>query len=205
MIDRYQVTGPEGVFEPGSNDEVLANKLGLVSPGDMAEVELLLLEQLYEAVLVDDFPRRRLSFKDIRHWHRRWLGNVYPWAGEVRSVNMSKGGFPFAAANLLLGLLTEFEERVLSQSTPCMGMSREMLVSAIARTHVEFIVIHPFREGNGRLSRLLADVMAVQAGFSSLDYSVWDAAKEDYFAAIQQGGPNDYTGMEALVDRALYG
>lgn len=126
-------------------------------------------------------------------------------AGEVRSVNMSKGGFLFAAANLLPGLLRNYEEKVLSQSTPCMGMSRETLVSVIARTHVEFIVIHPFREGNGRLSRLLADVMVVQAGFHSLDYSVWDAAKEDYFAAIQQGGPNDYTGMEALVDRALCG
>ncbi len=49
-------------------------------------------------------------------------------------------------------------------------MSREQVIEAIATVHVELILIHPFREGNGRLSRLLADVMAVQAGFQSLDY-----------------------------------
>jgi cell filamentation protein len=65
------------------------------------------------------------------------------------------------------------------------------------------ILIHPFREGNGRLSRLLADVMAVQAGRGPLDYSCWDADKAAYFAAIQRGMSRDYAPMCKLVSVAL--
>ena len=72
----------------------------------------------------------------------------------------------------------------------------------MAVTHVEFVLIHPFREGNGWLSRLLADVMAVQAVGDPLDYSAWDADKEGYFAAIQAGLSGDYAPMKRLVELA---
>lgn len=68
---------------------------------------------------------------------------------------------------------------------------------------MEFILIHPFREGNGRLSRLLADVMAVQAGQGPLDCSAWDAGKIGYFTAIQAGVAGDYTPMRHYVELAL--
>ena len=119
--------------------------------------------------------------------HCRWLGNVYEWAGEERSVNMSKGVFQFAAAAQIATLLNKFEQDFLEQYTPCTDFTLEQLIEAIAIVHVEFILIHPFRDGNGRLSRLLSDVMAVQAGFQPLDYSCWDANKSAYFSAIEQG------------------
>ena len=75
--------------------------------------------------------------------------------------------------------------------------------AAIAATHMEFILIHPFREGNGRISRVLADVMAVQAGRMPLDYSAWEADKPRYFAAIQRGLSRDYSEMTRLTMLAL--
>lgn len=78
-----------------------------------------------------------------------------------------------------------------------------LLEEAIAVWHVEFILIHPFREGNGRLSRLLADVMAVQSGYGPLDYSAWDANKTAYFAAIQHGLARNYAPMQQWVRSAL--
>ena len=81
-------------------------------------------------------------------------------------------------------------------------MSEDQLAEAIAVVHVELILIHPFREGNGRLSRLLASVMAAQAGRRQLDYTSWDERKADYFAAIQ-AGMTDYEPMKDLVRRAL--
>lgn len=87
--------------------------------------------------------------------------------------------------------------------TPCHGLENDALAEAIAVCHVELILIHPFREGNGRLSRLLADVMAVQAGRGPLDYSGWDADKATYFAAIQRGMGMDYAPMRQLVSAAL--
>jgi len=86
-------------------------------------------------------------------------------------VNLAKDGFHFAAAAQIPRLLEEFERRFLQRFTPCHGLRHEELVNALAVTHVELILIHPFREGNGRLARLLADTMALQAGNDPLDYS----------------------------------
>ena len=72
-------------------------------------------------------------------------------------------------------------------------------------THVELILIHPFCEGNGRLSRMLADVMAVQSGREPLDYSAWEAHKAQYIGAIQQGMLNNYESMKYWVAQALGG
>nr|WP_293371185.1 Fic family protein [Nevskia sp.] len=182
---------------------MLANKLGITDAAEMAEAELLLLEQLYEAVLVAELPLRQLTVADLFSWHRRWLGNVYPFAGLQRGVNASKDGFMFAAAAQVPRLLEEFERDCLARYTPALIGDRTRLVQAIAETHAELILIHPFVEGNGRLARLLADVMAVQAGHEPLDYSDWDARREDYFAAIRAALGRDYSGLQQLVDTAL--
>lgn len=203
MSGRYRVDGVQGADQPGSGGEVLVNRLGLTNADDTAEAELLLLADLYEAVLIDALPDRTLTVDDLFTWHRRWLGNVYDWAGQLRTVNVSKGGFMFANAALLQGLLTTFERDCLRRYTPCRESDDEALGEAIAVCHVELILIHPFREGNGRLARLLADVMAVQAGREPLDYSKWDADKPRYFAAIRAGQGCDYAPMRKLVAQAL--
>ena len=205
MSNRYDAGEAQDAYQPGSGDQVLRNKLGVTDNDEMDAVELLLLEQLYQAVLVEDLPNRCLHVADLKSWHRRWLGNVYDWAGEERSVNMGKGDFPFAAAAQVPRLLSEFERDCLTRFTPCHDLDRGALAEAIAVTHVEFILIHPFREGNGRLSRLLADVMAVQAGREPLDYSAWDADKHAYFKAIHAGMDRNYTPMQALVALACEG
>lgn len=203
MTDRYQTTGAEGEFEPGSNGQVLSNLVGITSADDMDELELQLLSALYNEVLVQNLPDRPLTVADLKHWHRLWLGNVYAWAGQERSVNLGKGGFQFASAGLLSGLLRDFERQCLSRWTPCGNLAPDEVVNAIAVTHVELIVIHPFREGNGRLSRLLADVMAVQAGHEPLDYSSWEQHKTAYIGAIHAGLSGDYGPMEQFVARAI--
>ena len=118
--DRYQAGGTQATWQPGSDERVLLNKLGITDSAEMDEVELHLLLQLYELVLGDQLPVRQLNVADLKEWHRLWLGNVYEWAGQ--------------------GLL---------------------------------------------------------------DYSVWDADKPAYFAAIQRGMARDYAPMRDLVSRAL--
>ena len=205
MTDRYAVHGTQGEFQPGSNDLVLANKLGIQSVEDMDDLELELLQRLYEEVLVKHLPNRVLTVEDLKTWHRRWLGNVFEWAGQERSVNMGKDGFMFAASAQIPRLLADFERSCLARWTPCHDMDTDALVEAIAITHVEFILIHPFREGNGRLSRLLADVMAVQSGRLPLDYSTWNTDRPAYYQAIHQGLQMEYAPMKWLVAQALSG
>ena len=100
---------------------------------------------------------------------------------------MGKGDFQFAAAHLIPKLMQAFETRFLVPMACHTDMDDNALVESLAIIHIEFILIHPFREGNGRLARLLAVIMALQAGRPILDFSWLDKYKTDYFLAIQAG------------------
>lgn len=202
-MSRYHVSSSEGQYEKDSGEQVLANKLGISASDEMDEAELVLLEQLYQSVFEEQFPEEQLSVTLLKNWHRRWLGNIYGWAGQDRTVNINKAGFIFAPSAQLPKLLNELDTKYLAQYTPCNGMDEEQLITAIAITHVELILIHPFREGNGRLSRLLADVMAVQGGYKPLDYQSWEQNKTQYISAIHAGISMDYEPMKHWVSEAL--
>jgi cell filamentation protein len=169
----------------------------------MEALELHLLGELYGDVLTRRFLDREITVADLKYWHRMWLGNVYSWAGEERSVNLGKEGFQFATARLIPELLRNFELQCLSRWRPGGDSTFEDLAEAIAITHVELILIHPFRDGNGRLARLLADVMAVQAGQDLLDYTEWEKQKSGYVAAIHAGAAGNYAPMTKLVIAAM--
>jgi len=203
MGSRYDASGRESEWQPGSGAQVLRNAQDIVDPAEMDELESVLLEKLYERILGNEFPDRQLAVADIKSWHRQWLGNVYEWAGQERSVNLAKGSFPFAAAAQLPQLLDEFQKTCLARFTPSHDLSGDELVTALSVTHVELVLIHPFREGNGRIARLLSDVMAVQAGHDILDYSRWDESREQYYAAIQHGLAENYDPMEALFKAVI--
>ncbi len=200
---KYAIGSEQDQFEPGSDNKVLKNMLGIASEQDMHEAENSLLLKLYEYLYEPEFAVHSLSFADIQVWHRKWLGNVYRWAGTTRSVNMGKGGFEFAAAQRIPALMAKFESEYLQHYAELANWESEYLIGNLARSHVEFILIHPFREGNGRISRLLMDVMATQAGYGPLDYSLWDQHKDFYFKAIQAGHAGNYQPMERLVRDVL--
>ncbi len=207
--DRYDVSGlPEAQFEPGSNEQVLRNRLGIKSPKDMDDAETRALEKAMVELVGSYGERHRFTTNDIRDIHRRWLGEIYEWAGEYRQVNVSKGEFPFAAAARVPDLMAEFERNVLARHTPCNFKQRTAVTRALAETHVELVLIHPFREGNGRAARILSILMALQAGLPLLNFSpIAEEKKPEYFAAVQAGLDKNYAPMERLfaeiIERSL--
>lgn len=121
------------------------------------------------------------------------------WAGEYRSVNIGKAGFQFAHAPLIPGLMDELECGVLARHTPCNRSDVSTLASALAEVHAELILIHPFREGNGRLARLLALLMALQAGLPPLDFSpLAGTGKRAYITGIHAAMGRNYAPLAAL-------
>lgn len=75
---------------------------------------------------------------------------------------------------------------------------------ALAVVHVELVLVYPFREGNGRVARLLATLMALQAGLPSLDFSsVKDRTRQRYFAAVRAGMGQDYQPMTAVFSEVI--
>ncbi len=204
MPNRYDTSGNlEAQYQPGSNDLVLLNKPGIIDLAEMNDIELVLLKLLTSSVLDNISEDQTINTDDLCEWHRHWLGNVYEWAGQYRSVNIGKGEFQFAAAHLVPKLMQDFNNKFLTIYTPCMGMDEKHLIDALANIHIEYILVHPFREGNGRLSRLLAVVMALQAGQPLLDFSYLDNNKNLYFSAIQEGLDNAEP-MKNLFRQVLY-
>lgn len=200
-MSRYDVHSAEAQMQPGGEEGVLLNTLGLLTKQDIDDAETELLAALYQRVF-DDFPEN-LSVAMLIHWHKQWLGNLYSWAGQLRGVNMSKGNFHFAAAAQIPRLLDDYEQNYFGTFDSLADMDDEDVILFLAQSHVEFILIHPFREGNGRLSRLLMDVLSVKAGFQPLDYELWDKNKEFYFRSIQAGVNGDYRHLERLISDVL--
>lgn len=143
--------------------------------------------------------KHRFMSEDIRFIHRTWLGEIYQWAGQYRQVNLSKPNITFAASIAIPSLMEEFERGPLATYTPCRFDSLEDIVEALAFVHAEFILIHPFREGNGRTGRMLASLMAMQAGLPGLDFSgIRGKNRDRYFAAVRAAWERDYDPMRSV-------
>jgi cell filamentation protein len=100
--------------------------------------------------------------------------------------------------------ITVQEETVLRRETPCAGKSLEATARSITIVQAEFLLIHPFRDGNGRLIRLASTLMALQAGFPPMDYEFEaPAQRERYIAAVRRGYVQDYAPLEMIVREAI--
>lgn len=198
---RYNVSDlSEAQYEPGSNGEVLRNQFGIKSKNKMDDVEAKALARTLNELVRTITDTHRFTAADICNFHKAWLGDIYEWAGVYRQVNISKDDFPFAAAARIPSLMEGFEKDALRRNTPCRFKKRADVVRALSETHVELVLIHPFREGNGRIARLLSTLMALQAGLPLLDFSlIAEQKKVEYFAAVQAGLDNSYKMMEKLL------
>lgn len=205
MTDRYDTSYlPEDQFEPGSNNTVLRNLLGIKDKVELDRIEEARFERLMEGAASRFDSDHRFSALDILWLHNFWLDGVFSWAGAYRTVNIGKGGFMFAAAAHVPELMRQFENDQLARLTPCRFEQIEDVVAALAEVHVELVLIHPFREGNGRIARLLSVLMALQAGLPPLDFTeVQGGRRDEYFAAVQAGMDRDYKPMERVFNGVI--
>ena len=184
---------------PDSQGEILPNLPGLKSSEEiaLAEFEGFLKAEI---VLTEALTKRtRFNVAYILKIHRLALDQVYAFAGKYRDVNMSKGGFPFAASRFLPQTMQAFEEEVL-RKLPNKYESKELLIHDIAVVHGELLVIHPFRDGNGRTARILANLMSRKQGYDALEFGkVGEKEFEFYVAAVQNSAEKDYRQMVAFI------
>ena len=194
---RYKTTYLiEDQYERGSHGKVLKNRFGITRVREMnrreKEEQLCAMDELTELFDRD----HRFTAADICKMHKVWLGSIYEWAGKYRQVKISKGDFSFAFPEQIPKLMAEFEKEALSEFTPCHFKSHNEIAKAIAIVHTELVLIHPFREGNGRVARMLATLMALQAGLPPLDFSYMiSKGKKEYIKAIHAGMERNYKPM----------
>lgn len=169
---------------------MLENKLGLASSAALAEAEERIskrkAKELFDSGLLDTLDAG--TFDALRVIHRRLFEDIYDFAGEMRTVNLAKGGFRFAPVMYLADALRAID--AMPQST----------FDEIIEKYVEMNVAHPFREGNGRSARIWLDCMLKKELGVVVDWSRVD--RERYLLAMERSPIID-TEIKALLKSAL--
>jgi len=129
----------------------------------MDVVEARSLKKTMDSLVRTYEETHRFTVADLCDWHRLWLVDIYDWAGHYRRVNIGKDGFPFAAAAQVPVLMKQLGQDSLRHWPSCTFADRAEVVRALAETHVELVLIHPFRDGNCRLARVLSTLMGNEA------------------------------------------
>ena len=178
---------------------MLPNRLGLT---DLRKVELSEAEGFLRAeiMLYDDLEDATSFDLDyLLQMHGLALGHLYAFAGKLRTVNLSKGGFNFPSAKFLDETMRNFDQLML-RPLPETYLDKDELIRDIALVHGELLFIHPFREGNGRTARLLADMMAQKQGHGKLRWEQVGRVNFDaYINAVQQAALDNRAPMEAII------
>ena len=158
---------------------ILENKLGITSSAKLATQEERLSKkralELFESGMLDKLEPG--TFKTLQVIHKQLFMDIYDFAGKVRSVNIAKGGFRFVPAMYLLDALKQIER--MPQST----------FNEIIEKYVEMNVAHPFREGNGRSTRIWLDLILKKELQLVIDWS--KVNKEDYLSAMERSPIKD--------------
>lgn len=209
-MSRYRAaTGQEAEYEPGSGRRVLKNMLGIKSKTAMDRVEAEALDRVQSKYFNEGIVSKDTRFTSalIKQMHGDWLGDIYEWAGSYRTVDISKGDFKFPPAYLIQDNMQKFEHDVLAVLTPCKAGPIHKVCEAVAKVHAELLLIHPFREGNGRLARWLANIMFIQADRTIPDYGFVGkgsaSVRKNYLEAVIKGYYQDYADLALFFERAL--
>ena len=173
-------------------NKVLGNKLGLTSSADLAREEERISKkkalELFESGMLDKLEAG--SFSALKAIHKYLFDKIYDFAGETRKVNISKGNFRFAPLMYLEAALANIDK--MPQST----------FDEIVEKYVEMNIAHPFREGNGRVTRIWLDLIFKTELHIVVDWS--KVEKEDYLLAMERSPVRDieikYILKAALTD-----
>ncbi len=157
----------------------LENKLGITDSAELARQEEKISKikavELFEGGFLDSLTAG--TFDSLKKIHRFLFEEIYSFAGEVRTVNISKGSFRFAPLMYLDSSLCNIDK--MEQNS----------FDKIIEKYVEMNIAHPFREGNGRSTRIWLDLMLKKELGLVVDWSLVD--KEDYLLAMERSPIRD--------------
>ena len=168
----------------------LENKLGINNLAEFARAEEKISKlkaiELYENNIIEDFEVGR--FSGLAKIHKYLFDEIYDFAGKIRTVNIAKGNFRFAPVMYLEAALKNID--IMPQST----------FDEIAEKYVEMNIAHPFREGNGRSTRIWLDMILKKELKLVVDWNKAD--KEDYLPAMERSPIKDVE-IKVLLKNAL--
>ncbi len=166
---------------------MLQNKLGIKSDIELSKMEEK-ITKLKALQIYDIFKFNDGTFKDLSLIHEYLFSDIYEFAGKLRTVNISKGNFRFAASIYLEDILAKID------------MMPDNNFDDIINKYVEMNIAHPFREGNGRSTRIWLDMLLKNRLSKVIDWS--KVNKEDYLLAMERS-PIKSLEIKVLLKEAL--
>ncbi len=169
---------------------MLENKLGITSSVELANEEEKITKlkalKLFDTNKIDEFEVG--TFKSLSDIHKYLFGEIYSFAGNVRKENIAKGNFRFASSMYLEDVLNKID-----------NMPQKNF-DDIIKKYVEMNIAHPFREGNGRSTRIWLDLILKKELNKVIDWSKIN--KEDYLLAMERSPVRDLE-IRLLLQDAL--
>ena len=163
--EKYKIKDPAVDEKHG----VLKNKLGIINQEELNSIETKHLVEAYKQAATDYSENQVFTDVDVIDLHKLFLGKVYEWAGRYRTVDLSSEDIRFCHAAFIQNNMRTFSDDLLSKLTPFMpDLQKTEILDRLSKIHGELIIIHPFRDGNGRTTRLLCDLLLMQAGYGPM-------------------------------------
>lgn len=185
------------VFDPYliPHTRVLKNKLNVQTQEDLDFFENDLVS-VRSYKLYENLPHAEGTVKQLQWIHHYLFQDVYDWAGQIRTIDMTKGGGePFHPLEYM-GVGIRYCEQTLKNDNLLQGLSIDEFISKLSVNYNNFNVLHPFREGNGRTQRVFWDIVARDAGYH-LDWGLITQRVNDK-ASIQAKDINDTKLLEDM-------
>jgi cell filamentation protein len=201
--DHYHVSGNVEAQFMDDAQMVLKNKKGMTNAAALGAGEQEALIVAYTTVLGEINAATPLTRELICHIHECIFGGLYEWAGRWRTVWISKPGTTWPSPDYLDGLMSTFEREILRRYPANRLTSDDLFCRAAAEIQGEFLVIHPFREGNARTIKLVTDVLASQTGRPPLRYDESGSGRQHYIRAAIAAFDKGYAPMEHIIRDAL--
>jgi cell filamentation protein len=189
------VTEDDPYVYPGT--PVLRNRLGLTDSGQLDKVERRLVAQR----IAEGSPTGGFDLAHLRAIHRHMFQDIYAWAGELRTVEIAKGGHQFQFRQYIETGMADVHRR-LEQAAFLRGLSAGAFAEAAGPIMGDVNYVHPFREGNGRAQLQYLEQLAEQAGHP-IDLARIDPDR--WLEASRRSHDGDHAPMAAEIARALAG
>lgn len=162
--------------------DVLRNKANIQDAGKLAQFEFRKsAERALE--LSESSIKGHYDLDHLKAIHKHLFQDVYEWAGEIRTVDISKGNSHFAPRTHIESYANSSVFKDLAKDSHLQGMGKEQFIERLAHHYSEINALHPFREGNGRTTRIFIQQLARDAGYD-IDYTKVDAQRWNEAARI---------------------
>lgn len=180
--------------------DVLANKLGLSDPAELQEREYQITTAKTLDIL-DCTPPKVLDFAYLLSLHAALFGDIYDFAGKIRTVNISKPDSPVPFC--YCDFIQPEADRIFSELKSrryLVGLKQHEFVETLAWLSSELNALHPFREGNGRTTRLFLDQICANAGYT-IDFDL--ATRDEILSADRAAFAGDLAPLQKLYAKIV--